>query len=297
MNKISAIYATYNTSDILEKSIENLLTCYENLEITVVDNASKDGTREMIRSKFPNVRLIESGNDGIPHAYNLGISASTGDYYLFLGSDAFPNKETINGMVSYFEEHPEIGAATPKLVLRDGSLDKDAHRGITTPWNSLSHFLFLDRIFPKSKIFSQYFMSYEDMNKPHEIGACISHFLLVRKETNDAIGGWDEDFWVFGEDIDYCYRVHESRWKLMYLPQFEALHWKGYGIGIRKETKDIKTNKSKEFKLKMRQAQMNGMRLFFNKHMRNKYPALLVWLVLFGIESMSFIRITKEKLS
>jgi len=139
---------------------------------------------------------------GLSAAYNIGYKASAGDYLLFLGMDAFPERETLPEMVRYFEENPDVGAATCKLVLGDGSLDMDAHRAFPTPWLALSRILGLSNLFPKSRVFNGYFMPGEDMGHPHEIDLCISHFMLVRRKVLDEIGGFDEDFFLYGEDVD-----------------------------------------------------------------------------------------------
>ena len=288
-NKISIIIANYNTKSILRDCLNNLEGKYPNLEVIVVDNGSVDGSYEMVKKQFPWVKSIKEENKGISHAYNIGIEESTGDYYLFLGSDAFPKKETLSGLLNYMENNLRVGICTPKLLLRDGTLDMDAHRGLPTPWAAFTHFSKLGRLFPNTKIFGQYFLSYEDMSKPHEIGLCISHFMFVRKEVFDSVIGWDEDFFVFGEDVDFCYRVKEAGWKIMYLPQFEVLHLKGVSVGIRRSSKDI-SKASMDTKSKMRGHTVKAMKLFYEKHYMHKYPWVMTKIIYAGIRAMRFLR-------
>lgn len=295
MSKTSVVIINYNTKDILKSCLQNLAELNEAKEIIVVDSASKDGSAEMVKSDFPNVKLIAlEQNRGLSVGGNIGAENAVGEYILYLGSDAFPKKNVIKGLEEYFDRNLDVGMASAKLVLRNGSLDMDAHRGFPTPFTALVHFAFLDRIFKKSKLFDRYFLGYEDLSKPHEIDLCISHFMFMRKTVLENINGWDEDYFVFGEDVDMCYRIKQAGWKIMYLPQFEATHYKGSSVGIRKESQDI-TPASVETKLRMMRMKANGMESFYNKHYRKKYPAILNGLVLFAINALNSLRMFKLK--
>ena len=223
--KVSVVIVNYNTSEQLKDCLNNLLSQGIELEIIVVDNASSDDSVEMVRTNFPNVKLVEAKeNKGLAHGSNLGLEVATGDYVLYLGSDAYPEKGVIDGMVEFMDKNINIGISTCKLVLRNGSLDMDAHRGFPTPWASLTHFTKLNSLFPKSKFFNQYFLGYEDFTRPHEIDLCISHFMMVRKKVFDRVGRWDEDFFVFGEDVDFCYRARKAGFELLFVPKATIFH-------------------------------------------------------------------------
>lgn len=296
ISKLAVIIVNYNTKDILRDCLRNLLEQnLNNTEVIVVDNASKDGSAEMMEtefptSRYPQVELIKTQNNGVAWGYNLGVTqAKDADYLLFMGSDAFPKPGCIEGVTVFLKSNPQAGAATAKLVLRNGKLDTDAHRGFPTPWTALTHFSGLDRLFPESKIFNKYFMGWCDMEKPHEIDLCISHFMLVKREVFDKIGRWDEDFFVYGEDVDLCWRVKQAGFKIYYLPQFECLHYKGVGVGIRKESADV-SRADESTKKRMRLETTRAMRLFYKKHMYKKYPWILNRLVEYGIQLLSSIR-------
>ena len=290
--KVSVVIVNYNTSEQLKDCLNNLLSQGIELEIIVVDNASSDDSVEMVRTNFPNVKLVEAKeNKGLAHGSNLGLEVATGDYVLYLGSDAYPEKGVIDGMVEFMDKNINIGISTCKLVLRNGSLDMDAHRGFPTPWASLTHFTKLNSLFPKSKFFNQYFLGYEDFTKPSEIDLCISHFMMVRKKVFDRVGRWDEDFFVFGEDVDFCYRVKKAGWKIMYLPQFTAIHYKGVSVGIRKESQDI-SKASSETKVRMKRSTTDAMKLFYRKHYSGVYPKIIQSLVFLGIDLLSKLRNT-----
>lgn len=283
---LSVIIVNYNTAEILKDCINNLLSFNEPLEIIVVDNNSPDNSVAVIQENFPQVKLIANKeNVGLAIASNQGFKISTGDYVLYLGSDAFPKKGDLQEMIGYMEAVPEIGGATAKLVLRSGKLDMDAHRGFPTPWASFTHFSNINKLFPRSKLLNQYFLGNLDLNTPHEIDLCISHFLLLKRKVIEDLNGWDEHFYIFGEDVDFCYRLKQAGWKLMYLPQWEVLHYKGASAGIRKDTQDI-TKATLEIKKAMRKRSVEAMELFYKTHYYKKYPKLISYIVLAGINLM-----------
>ena len=285
MKTLSVIIVNYNTKDILEKCLENLRLVFSNelkdyKEVIVVDNGSGDGSSEMVKTKFPEVILVETKNVGLAAGSNLGLRKSTGDYILYLGSDAFPEVDTLEGMMECMEKDDSIGVATCKLLTRDSKYDMDAHRGFPTLWVSFTYFSRLYKLFPKSRLFGGYFMEYENLDVPHEIDLCISHFMLIKREVFRKIGEWDTRFFVFGEDVDFCYRVKEAGFKIMYLPQWTCVHFKGSSIGLRKESKDV-TKASSETIKKMRVARIQARYLFYEKFYAKKYPKPLLYFLKF----------------
>ncbi len=291
MIDLSIIIVNFNTCEILRDCLANLSQISpKEAEIIVVDNNSSDGAPDMVEKDFPKIILIRSKeNLGIAKAANLALEKAQGSYVLFLGSDAFPKGGSLEGMVDYMDKNLKVGIATCRILLRDGSLDKDSHRGFPTPWAALTHFSKLDKIFAKSKLFGSYYQSYKDLSRAHEIDACISHYMFARKDIFKDIGGWDEDFFVYGEDIDLCYRVKSAGWQIMYLPQFEVIHYKGASVGLRKETQDI-TKASEETKNKMRASSIEAMKLFYAKHYQSKYPKILTTVILKAIEVLGYFR-------
>jgi len=287
--KLSVIIVNFNTKEILLKCLENLRTTTPEAQIIVVDNGSSDGSAEEVFQKFPGVNLIKSTNVGLAAGYNLGISKATGDYFLFLGTDAFPKPTTIDYLLKFMESDPRIGVVTCKLVLRDGTMDWDAHRGIPTPWVALTHFLNFDKLFPKSRLFNQYFQGYKDLSTAHEIDLCISHFMLVKRQVINDIGSMDEKFFVYGEDVDFCYRVKQKDWKIFYVPQVEAVHYKGASVGVRKETQDI-TTASNETRQQMAYSSTDAMKQFYNKHLSKKYISILPWFIFMLIDLKKLTR-------
>ncbi len=295
MPKVSVIIINFNTRDLLRSCLQNLTDLNEAAQIIVVDNASSDGSAKMVRDEFPAVDLIAlDTNTGLTVASNRGLTAlpkevTQSDTVLYLGSDAFPQAGVVQGIAEYLEENPDVGIATAKLVMRDGMLDMDAHRGFPTPWASFTHFSGLNRLFPQSRRFNSYFLGHEPLDQPHEIDLCISHFMMMRRSLFDTVGLWDEDFFVYGEDVDFCYRTKEAGYKIMFLPQFEVLHYKGASVGIRKQTQDI-SNASAETRKRASQASTKAMDLFYRKHMADKYPWFINAGVLGGVKVLAMLR-------
>jgi GT2 family glycosyltransferase len=296
MPKLSFIIVSYNTRDLLDACIKNLVNIYPNMEIIAVVNGDADGSCAMVSEKYPQVTLLKMENNGLAAAHNVGLARATGEYLVHLGTDAYPSLEAISQIVAYMEAHPDVGLATPKLVLRDGSVDIDAHRGFPTPWAALTHFAGLDRLFPTSKLFSQYSLGYKTGSIPYEIDVCISHFMFVRKSAQVKVGLWDEDYFLFGEDVDFCYRIKKAGYKIMYLANIEVLHYKGATIG-RKTSKDIKTGAalSKEVKKKLPEQSTTAMKLFYAKHYSTIYPKPVTAFVFLGIYLLSRLRALLSK--
>lgn len=276
---IAVIIANYNTKQVLRDCLKHLEKLNQIKKIIVVDNASTDSSSEMVKREFPLVTLISlKKNKGISYSYNLGVKKAGTDYFLFLGSDAFPERKALPYLAAYLDDNPQVGIATCKVVTRDGKLDMDSHRAFPTPWNSFLYFTKINT--------HKYFLNDRDFSKSHEIDACISHFMFVRSKAFESVSGFDQDYFVYGEDIDFCYRVKDNKWKIMYLPKVKTVHYKGVSVGVRKESKDI-TQASKDTKIKMSKMSAEAMELFFRKHYMKKYPLLL------GVLALAVIRLIK----
>lgn len=296
MKKVSIIISNKNTGDLLKAGLSNIKEIkdkyYEDIEVIVVDNSSTDGSVEMLAKQFPWVHVIETEDHGLSAANNLGTKRAAGDYYLFLTPDAYPRNKTIGNMVKYMENHQKVGLATPKLYLKSGKVDRDAHRGFPTPWNSFTRLTGLYKLFPKSELFNSYFMQYEDLSKEHEIDVCVFGFMMYPKKVFDDIGGFDQDYFAFGEDVDICYRLKEKGFKVMYLPQWESGHFKTNLPGEPDRVRDASA-KSLGEKLKLARHSTNSMRIFVSKHYKDKYSLPLVWFMKIGTYLLELQRLLK----
>ncbi len=253
---------------------------------------SNDGSVDMVKSDFADVvKIFVNTENKLSAGQNLGFKNSKGDYIVHVGTDCFPTSKALLELMSFIKSYPDTGIATGKIVMRDGTLDWDAHRGIPRPWTSLSHFLQLDKLLPKNKFFSAYFMSYENLTAPHEIGTCISHFMFIPRTAYEKVGLWDTNYMLYGEDIDFCYRMKKAGYKVMYVPSAEILHYKGAGVG-RKTTRDLQNASRRDVKhlKKIRAETTRAMRLFYTDHLAKEYPWLVNTLVYSGIYVLQSLR-------
>lgn len=286
---LSIIIVSYKTKDVLKNcllSIKDNVSKKITYEIIVSDNGSNDKTTQMIsdlRFKTSDLTLIENReNLGFSKANNVGVKESKGRYILFLNPDTVIQKDTLEKMVEFMDKTKDAGAATCKVLLPSGNIDDSCHRGFPTPWNSFCHFSGLAKVFPKTKIFGGYNLSFLDMTKTHEIDALAGSFMIVKREAGEDIGWWDEDYFFYGEDLDFCYMLKQKGWKVYYVPDVSILHLKGVSGGIKKISKEISTA-DKETKRTATKWRFDAMRIFYKKHYENKYPWIVTKLVYFGI--------------
>lgn len=292
MISLSIIILSYNTKELTKECLQSLLISAGvnrkspqgcSLEIIVVDNASSDGSVEMVREEFKDVKLIANKeNLGYTRGNNKGVKETRGRYILFLNTDTVVYPETLETMIEFMDRHKDAGAATCRVELPNGKLDDSCHRGFPTPWRSFCHFSGLSTLFPKLAWFSGYSMSYKDLNKIHEIDSCSGAFIIVRHEAGEKINWWDEDFFWYGDDLDFCYRLKEKGWRVYFVPTVKILHYKGVSGGIKSISKHL-TQATRETRLRVTNARFEAMKIFYKKHYFNKYPKLITWLVMQGI--------------
>lgn len=286
MLDLSIIILSYNTRELLRGcllSIKNNEPQAVRFELIVVDNASSDGSGEMVKKEFTDVIcIVNKKNIGYTKGNNQGLKKAKGRYVLFLNADTLVYKGTLEAMIAFMNEHKDVGAATCRVELPNGRLDDGCHRGFPTLWRSFCHFSGLSRIFPKSRIFAGYSLGYLDLRAIHKIDSCCGAFMIVRREAGEEIGWWDEDFFWYGDDLDFCYRLKEKGWKVYFVPTVKILHYKGASGGIKQISKHL-TIATRETRIRVTNARFEAMRLFYKKHYMNKYPGFITWLVLLGI--------------
>jgi len=297
---LSVIIVSYNTRRLLDECLASLQTAVSptnGLEIIVVDNASGDGSVEMVREKYPDVHLIAGEeNRGFSAANNLGVRQANGRVLLFLNSDTVVSAEALVQPLDYLDAHPNVGAITVRLVYPNGERDPDNHRGFPTPWNALCHFSGLGRLFPASPRFNGYFQSYADFEQTHAVPVIAGSFMMMPRAVFDELGGWDETYFFYGEDIDFCYRIHQAGYEIIYYPHVEVLHYKGASSGLRKESAAI-AQPPKETRVKVARESVRAMELFYEKFYGDNYSPLLTGLVLTGIRVRGRLRILKHQLT
>ncbi len=199
-------------------------------ELIVVDNASTDDTLAMLQAEFPAVIVIlNNKNDGFARPYNQALRHSQGRYMLVLNPDTIILPGAFNELVRYMDAHPEVGICGPKVLNRDGSLQKACRRGVSRPWAAFSYFSGLSALFPHSKLFGGYLLNYLDEDMVQEVDGVSGSCMLIRRQVVNDVGLFDERFFAYQEDADYCFQVKNAGWKVVYLPSARIIHYGGQG--------------------------------------------------------------------
>lgn len=277
MQKLTISIVNYNAGEYLLKclaSIEKVKNEAE-IEVFVADNASTDGSIEKAKKEFPKVNFVDTGgNLGFGKAHNIVLKKLETEYVLILNPDTEIEKEVLKKTLDYMEENKDVGMLTCEVVLPDGKVDLTAHRGLPTPWASFLYFVL--------KNDSLYHLSKKNMNEPHEVDAISGSFMLTRKSVLDTVGLFDEDYFMYAEDIDISYRIKQAGYKVIYFPLAKILHIKGISTGLKKHSQSESTA-TLETKKRSLDAFYKTMKIFYKKHLEKKYPFFINWLVYLGI--------------
>lgn len=223
---LSVIIVNWNTKELLSRCLSLVYDTVTNLEceVFVVDNASQDGSAAMVRRFFPQTRLLENEeNVGFARANNQAIKESRGRYILLLNSDTFVMEGTIERMVAFMDAHPEAGVAGCRLYYPNGKLQLSC---TSFPTLATEFYLLtsLDRLFPRNPVLGRYWMTYWDFNSVREVDVVLGAFIIVRSQAMEEVGLLDESFFMYSEELDWCYRFKEKGWKIYYMPYAEAIH-------------------------------------------------------------------------
>lgn len=269
---LSILIVNYNTRELTLDALRSVYRSQTNytFEVILIDNHSTDSSVEAIKEEFPQVKIIENQeNVGFAKANNQGIRRAAGRYILLLNSDTIIQPDTLEIMLRFMDQHPNIGASGCKVVLPDGSLDKACRRGFPTPSASFYYAFGLAKLFPHVPKFNQYQLSYLDPDDDYPVDCLVGAFMLVRREVIDHVGMLDEDFFMYGEDVDWCYRIKKAGWEIYYYPKTSIIHYKGAG----------KKRKSRKVVYEFHRA----MILFHRKHYQKSYSWLVNGLVYAGV--------------
>lgn len=267
---ISVIIVNYNVREFLNNALISLFKALEGYssEIFVVDNASDDGSVELVQQRFPLVHLIvNKTNVGFAKANNQALALSTGKYLLLLNPDTLVQEDTFEKLVEFFTLNNEAGMVGCKILNPDGSLQLACRRSFPTPWTAFTKTFGLSSLFPKSKLVARYNLTFLDPDKSYEVDAISGSFMMLKREVYEQVGGLDETFFMYGEDLDWCFRIQRSGWKVFYVPYTSIIHYKG------ESTKRSDIDELKVF--------YNAMRLFVRKH--HTGSTFFEWFIYSGI--------------
>jgi GT2 family glycosyltransferase len=282
--ELSIIIVNYNVKEFLQNLIHSIYKAGENLsyEIIVVDNASDDGSVEFVQEKFPDVKLISNKeNLGFSKANNIGLKAAKGHYLLLINPDTLVSEDTFEKMIGFFKSNNDAGLAGCKILNPDGTLQLACRRSFPGPWTSFCKVTGLSNLFPDSRLFARYNLTYLDENQTYEVDAVSGSFMMLRKEVYEKIGGLDEQFFMYGEDLDWCYRIQKAGYKVCYVHTTQIIHYKG------ESTRRSSIDETKYF--------YNAMHLFVKKHLATSFLVELILRSAIGFRKI-FTFIGKEKL-
>lgn len=260
--RVSLVIVNWKTPDLLARCLESLATDrgFSEFEIIVVDNDSGDESVPMLKSRFAHVKLIENkGNYGFSKGCNQAIDISAGKYILLLNPDTVIVDNAVSIMADYLDENPEVGAVGPRVLNADGSLQLACRRSFPSISASFFRLTYLSLLFPKHPAVAKYNLTNADPNQFLAVDALSGSAMMVRRSIIENIGLLDEDIFMFGEDIDWCWRIKETGAEVMYIPTASVYHV--HGAASRKRPVGTTINLHK------------GMEVFYRKHMaKNHLP-------------------------
>jgi GT2 family glycosyltransferase len=276
-SKVSVIIVSYNVKEYLDHAIDSLIrTSEDSLEIVVVDNNSFDGTVAHIMNLYPDVIVIDNeDNVGFGKAVNQASKVAHGDYYLILNPDTVVQENTISTFVNYLEKNKNVGMVGPKILNSDGTLQAACKRSFPTLRVAIPKLLGFDKLFPKSEWAGKYNLTYLDPDQTCAVDAISGSCMFIRKELFYELDGFDEQFFMFGEDLDICYRIWQTSYEVHYLPETQIVHYQGESV------------KSAPFD--SINAFYNAMILFAEKHYSVSQGFLTKWAIRSGIAIRKFI--------
>jgi GT2 family glycosyltransferase len=281
--KLSIVIVNFNVRYFLEQCLNAVYrsVCNFEYEIFVVDNNSSDDSLQMLRDKFPQVKIIANkDNVGFSKANNQAINVSTTEYVLLLNPDTIIQEDTLQKCIAKVDEDTAIAGLGVKMVDGAGNFLPESKRGFPSPFAAFSKMSGLSKIFPKSKTFGQYHLTYLDNNTNHEVEVLSGAFMLLRKSVLDKIGLLDEDYFMYGEDIDLSYRIIKAGYKNYYLANTSIIHFKG------ESTKKGSLNYIKVF--------YNAMIIFANKHITGSRGKALAFILHIAIYLRAFFAVIEK---
>jgi N-acetylglucosaminyl-diphospho-decaprenol L-rhamnosyltransferase len=226
--RVSVVVVTYNALPWIEQCLASV----PGQELIVVDNGSSDGTPAFVRERFPRALVIEQENRGLAAGWNRGLAVASGDYHLLLNADAWVVGDGLRRLVEVMERLPRAGIVGPLVHGPDGRLQRSV-RGFPTLWRLATEYFFLRKLAPRSRAFNAFYAGGFDYDRECEAEFLMGAALLVRPEAAAQVGPLDESFFLFSEEVDWCYRFRQAGWSVVFTPEAEVIHVGGAAHGGR----------------------------------------------------------------
>ncbi len=281
--RLSVIVVNYNVEYFLAQCLYSVRKAaqFADIETIMVDNNSSDGSVEMTRRLFPEVKVIANkDNLGFSKANNQAMRISTADYVLLLNPDTLVEEDTFKKCIEFMDAHPNSGGLGVKMVDGKGQFLKESKRGLPTPMVAFYKIFGLSNLFPKSKTFGQYHMGHLDMDETHKVDILAGAYMMMRKSVLDKVGLLDEDFFMYGEDIDLSWRIRLGGFDNYYFPETRIIHYKG------ESTKKSSVNYVLVF--------YNAMIIFAKKHFSKQNANIFEFLIQLAIYFRAGIALTRR---
>jgi len=268
---LSIIIINHNTKALTAQAIQSIFDTNPQIayEIIVVDNSNL--AEETYTEKQAGVTILSNvDNKGFAHGCNTGAAIAQGEYLLFLNSDTIMQPDTLDASVAYMHKHANIGALGVQVVLPDGSLDHACKRGFPTPWNALCYFSHLDRLFPKAALFNGYRLNHLNRNEIHRVDVITGAYMMMPAKLYQELSGFDETYFMYGEDIDLCWRIKAAGYDIVYYAPVTCLHLKG-------QSGRASQNAVVQYHF------YNAMLIFYDRYYVGRYPRWLTGIIKWAI--------------
>ena len=227
-SRVSVVVVTLNALPWLERCLASV----GGHETIVVDHGSTDGSLDLVRERFPSARLVKQANAGMGGGNNAGMRAASGEYFLLLNSDAWVAGDGVERLAAFMDAHPDVAVAGPQLRNPDGTVQRSV-RAFPTLWRLATEYLFLRKLAPRSDVLNPLYVGSFDHDAVREVDWLSGACLLVRCAATEQVGLFDESFFMFSEETDWCYRFREAGWKVVFTPEAEVVHVGGATHGGR----------------------------------------------------------------
>jgi len=232
---VSVVVVTFNALPFLEQCLQSVA----GWDTVVVDHGSTDGTLAVVRERFSDVRVVEQENLGLAAGWNRGIRETSSPFVLILNADAWAVGDGVRRLLAFAEQHPKAAVVGPKLLNTDGSLQRSV-RGFPTLWRLATEYFFLRKLAPRSRVLNAFYAGGFDHDRVREAEFVMGSVMLVRREAIEQVGPLDEDFFLFSEETDWCYRFRQAGWKVLFFPGAEFVHVGGASHGGRMFTENLR---------------------------------------------------------
>jgi N-acetylglucosaminyl-diphospho-decaprenol L-rhamnosyltransferase len=220
--RVAAVVVTFDALPWIEQCLDSL----RGIETVVVDNGSRDGTVAYVRERYTDVRVIESENRGLGAGWNIGLRETTGTYALLLNADAWLTQGALARLLDFADTRPRAAVIGPRLLNPDGTLQRSV-RGFPTVWRLATEYFFLRKLAPRSSTLNAFYAGGFDHDEVREVEVVMGACMLLRREAVGEVGDCDEDYFLFSEETDWCYRFREAGWEVVFFPGAECVHVRG----------------------------------------------------------------------